>query len=123
VVLFESTRDFQVWRAVVGHSQLLLRSTKTDASPTRIDVLFKPVVAVKLRTVLTGLLVREATSDEADEIIRDAAETRRSDSKVFVIESGNFRGYAIAGVLLTAEDEGEYFERSQLLVDYADDAG
>jgi hypothetical protein len=64
-VMFESNRPFQVWRAVVGHSQLLLRSTKSDAENTRVDVLFKPVRAMKLRTLLDGCVFVRPTARSA----------------------------------------------------------
>jgi hypothetical protein len=88
--MFQSDRSFQLWRAVVGHSQLLLRSTKTEANPTRIEILFKPVRAMKIRTVLEGIRVREARPAEAQEIAREIAETDGSESTFFVIESGDF---------------------------------
>jgi hypothetical protein len=116
-VLFESERDFQLWRAVVGHSQLLFRSTKTESEPTRIDVLFKPVAALKLPTLLHGLRIRNADAGEADEIRREVDQAPTQDSKVFILESGAFEGYVVAGICVTHEDNGEYSDPSALLVD------
>ncbi len=38
-------RRFQLWAYTVSHGSLLLRSTKTDDEPTRVDVLFRNVKA------------------------------------------------------------------------------
>lgn len=114
---FESQRSFRLWRAVVGHHQLLLRSTRTETERTRIDVLFKPVRAVKLRTHMNGLRIREADEKEAGRIARDAGEDRIGASVVFVIESGAFQGYVVASVMATAEDDGGYSDPSSLLED------
>lgn len=116
LTVFESDRQFQLWRAVVGHSQLLLRSTKTEEHPTRIDVLFKPVQGMKLRTLLDGLRIREADPHEANDIARETGEECGDEFKCFVIESRGFRGFVVATVMTTAEDAGEYSDPSQLLV-------
>ncbi|MFF4416025.1 hypothetical protein ACFYY8_26150 [Streptosporangium sp. NPDC001559] len=65
--LFRSDRDFTVWAYTVSHSQLLLR-TRTHADRSRIDIVFKPVEAVKLRTEYHGLVIRCATREESDRI-------------------------------------------------------
>jgi hypothetical protein len=117
VTLFESQRTFQLWRAVVGHSQLLLRSTKTGPDASRIDILFKPVQAMKLRATFDGIRIREAEPEEESAIAADAAQDVLDGFKVFVIESASFRGYVIASVLLASEDDGEYSDPSSLLVE------
>lgn len=122
-MLFESSRCFQLWQAGVGHRHLLLRSPKGDADTTRVDVLFKPVDALKLRTVLSGLRILEADPDEAVLIDVEVGQVDPStptfirDSKVFIIESGAFRGYVIAGVMATHEDDLEYHEPSSFFAD------
>ena len=117
MTLFESERDFQLWRAVVGHSQLLLRSTKSETESTRIDVLFKPVRAMKLLTMLRRLRVREADAGEAIEIARETGEEKDDEGRIFIVESGPFTGFVVAGVMATHEDDGEYGDPSAILVD------
>jgi hypothetical protein len=56
---FSSSRSFQVWRYVVSHRQLLLRSSRTPEVTTRLELLFKNVSAIKLPTHLDALRVRE----------------------------------------------------------------
>lgn len=46
--IFRSERSFALWAFTVSHSQLLLR-TRTAGGGSRIDVLFKPVEAMKVR--------------------------------------------------------------------------
>lgn len=115
-IIVDSSRRFQLWRATVGHGQVLLRSPKTAADPTRIDVLFKPVGAIKIRTTLRGLLVREGSSEEMRKIASDSGESLNAEFKAYVIESETFTGYVVASVALVVEDKGEYDEPSSLYV-------
>jgi hypothetical protein len=112
--IFESSRTFQVWRSTVSHNQLLLRSTKSESDLTRLDVLFKPVSALKLRTHLNGLSVREAASPEAARVLAEASEVERSDQHVYIVESHDFNGWVIAAGVWTNEDQGEYSDPSAL---------
>jgi hypothetical protein len=48
-------RLFQMWLFTVGMTRLLLRSTKSEEHPTRIDVLFQGVQFIGLPTRLDGL--------------------------------------------------------------------
>jgi hypothetical protein len=68
--LFRSVRSFAVWAYTVSHSQLLLR-TRTADGQSRIDVLFKPVKAMKVRTDYDGLAIRCATVHEREQILED----------------------------------------------------
>jgi hypothetical protein len=116
-VLFESSRRFQLWRTIVGHSQMLLRSTKDDANPQRIDVLFKPVEAVKLRTLLHGLRVIELAGAQADAIRAEAAATASAaHNRVYRIESSGFQGWVISGAFFTHTDDLDYHEPSYFLL-------
>ncbi len=100
----------------MGHGQLLLRSVKTDTEPTRIDILFKAVRAMKLRTTLEGLRVQDADAHEGEAIARETGEPPKSDLRFFVIESRGFRGYVVASAMATVEDEGDYNDPSQFPV-------
>jgi hypothetical protein len=53
-------RVFQVWAYTVGMGRLLLRSSKNETFGTRVDVLFQNVRAMKLPTLLDGLVVTVA---------------------------------------------------------------
>ena len=114
-MLYESPRRFLLWKATVSHGELLLRSTQTPAEPTRIDVLFKAVQALNLRTDLTGIRVSEAAPDESTMILASLAghgSTAIDPCKIFVVESNGWRGYVAAGVMAWHEDEGAYNDPS-----------
>jgi hypothetical protein len=64
-VLFESPRRFQLWAQTVSHGQLLFRSPRSSHHPTRVEVLFKPVGAQKVRADYDGLIIRCAANAEA----------------------------------------------------------
>jgi hypothetical protein len=110
---FESPRMFEIWEYTTSHAQRLLRSTKSDISPTRIDVLFKNVKVMNLVTGLDGLAIRQATEDERLRFANEAA--LHSDQPFWVVESTSFRGYVGASLMLTHEDDGEYNDPSALL--------
>lgn len=116
-VLFESDRRFQLWRAVVGHSQLLLRSNTSEMETTRVDFLFKPVRAMKVLAIFEGVRVREARPPEQAEVVKDIGSALSNGEKIFVLESGSFVGYVVASVMKVAEDQGTYADPSHLLVE------
>jgi hypothetical protein len=112
--LFDSTRHFRLWRATASHGLLLLRSNKSATQTTRVEVLFKPVRALKLRASFDGLRVREPNDLERSEIFAEAGEPDNSEARIFVVESGTFRGYVVASAMQVVEDDGEYDELSSL---------
>jgi hypothetical protein len=95
--------------------RLLLRSTKSLTFPTRIDVLFQDVRAVKLPTHLDGLTIREPTDSERRAIDADTGLLSSEGVELFVVEGSGHSGYVIAGVMDTHEDTGEYNDESSLL--------
>ena len=115
-ILIRSDRIFKLWRATVGHSQLLLRSPKTSILETRVDVYFKPVEALKIRTTMQGLFVRDADADESAAVLKDCALVPTEGMNVYVVESKAFRGYVVAGVAAISEDTREFDEPSALYV-------
>ena len=106
-------RRFQMWHYLVGHGTLLLRSTKSERFATRIDVLLKNVSAMHLLSTLEGLAISVATDAESDEL-RAAGwpQGTLADRQVFVVRAAGFRGYVIAGLVTSHEDEGEYYSPS-----------
>jgi hypothetical protein len=111
--IIKSDRRFQIWNYTVSHCSLLLRSTKSADSGTRIDVLFKGVKEFHLPTSFTGLSITEAS--EAD--VRQLCSLRKSpsfdkDVKVFKVQGTDFVGYVAALIVFCHEDEGEYHDPS-----------
>lgn len=111
--IINSERRFQIWKYTVGHTQMLLRSTKSPDFPTRIDVFFKGVEAFHMPTVFTRLSIAEASATE----IRKLCSLRRAASfgettKVFKVQGSDFLGYVAASIVVCHEDRGEYDEPS-----------
>jgi hypothetical protein len=110
VKLEKMDREFMVWAYVIGHGQLLLRSSKTSVLKTRIDVLFKDVAVLHLPKHLDGLTITE----EKDEKAFPAQLTSKMlrSRKVFVVRTSAFIGYVVAGAVFWHEDELEIEEPS-----------
>jgi hypothetical protein len=114
--LFRSERHFSVWAYSLSHSQLLLRARSTTSDgerQPRIDLLFKPVDAVKTRMDYDGLVLRCATVEEHEHILREtgrAADTNR----VFILESGRSADYVVAMAVGWQEDDQDDRDPSEL---------
>jgi len=115
VTLVKVSRIVQVWSYTVSHGQLLLRATKDRDHLTRVDVLFKGVGAMQLPSVMQSLTVKEAEPEEREEILGSTSVSMPEERRCFVLEGPGFRGWVIAGAVVSMEDEGEYFEPSPLL--------
>ena len=107
-------RTFQLWEYHIGHKQLLLRSTKESDHPTRVEVAFKNVRALKIPTVMRDLSISLA-SDSMATAARGQTGTDARTASVFAVVGSGFEGYVIAGVAFGHEDEGEYSDPSPLL--------
>jgi len=111
--IIDSERRFQVWKYTVGHGQLLLRSTKSDEFPSRIDVFFKGVQEFHLPTGLTGLSIAEASEEDVRQLctLRKVAPAGK-DVKVFRVQGRDYLGYVSALIVLCHEDDGDYHDPS-----------
>lgn len=117
--IIHSERQFQIWKYTVGHSQLLLRSTKSAEFPTRIDVFFKGVKEFHLPTVFTGLSITEASEEDIQQLccLRNPVSIAKDD-KVFKVHGSDFLGYITAVIAGCHEDEGEYDDPSFFAKDH-----
>ncbi len=109
--LFRSDRQFQIWAYTATHRQLLLRANPRgtewaadgSASPaereTTIDVLFKPIEALKLKDSFAGLVIRCATVEEAEQITGSLPDLDREDVYVFVLESQGRADYVVSSAV------------------------
>jgi hypothetical protein len=88
----------------VSHSYLLLRSTKTDARPTQIDVMFKGVKRIDLPVLIDNLEVHDLDV-EAD------------GPHGFQLKGSGVEGLVIASVGAWLENDLEYYDPSPLLPD------
>ncbi len=118
--LINFQRPFQSWAYSVSHAQLLIRSGRSDDYATRIDILFKAVIAIKLPTVCHGVRVMEAPPDEAAKMSAESgarylgSQGAKSppSGKLFLTSGVGFSGYVIAGVMFWHEDEGHHYDES-----------
>ncbi|MFS8065641.1 MAG: hypothetical protein ACMG6S_04635 [Byssovorax sp.] len=107
------TRSFSVWRYVIGHGQLLLRSPKTEELSTRVDVGFKNVKYVQLPTLMTTLAIRDGSPGDLPEDLRNVVDL--SSKHVYVLDVGGVKGLVVAGYAAWGEDDGEYYQPSTVL--------
>lgn len=105
------SRTFRLWMYVVSHRALLLRSSRTDIEPSRIDVAFFQVEEVHLPTSLDSLEI-SAYSIESSTDVRRARRESNPESKVFRLQRGS-DWYVIASVCSAAADDKGEFEPSQ----------
>lgn len=111
-------RRFQVWLFDVSHCQLLIRSTKDETHPTRIDLYFKAVLAMNLPTVFDVMRIDvvEASGDDKSILVGAWPSINHEDTfrnrMVYRFFGGPDVPYVVAGYFARHEDSGEYFEPS-----------
>lgn len=110
-----SQRGFQVWRYLVSHRQLLLRSNKGEDNDTRVEVLFKNVTAINLPTHLDGLTIEEPSDGDEQRLAIDFHPVLEPGQRIYRVRGLTYNGHIIAGAVFTAEDTGDYQDSSPLL--------
>ncbi|MER8073485.1 hypothetical protein ABTZ59_35155 [Streptomyces sp. NPDC094034] len=115
--LYESERDFQVWRYAVSHRSLLLRSVKSDSdAASRIDIYFGHIELMLLRPRYEGVSIYEAEADDPAEI-QDRFGVSVSAEGTFMFGSSRasgtdgFAGFEMSGLVISGpparhEDNG-----------------
>jgi len=104
-----------MWNYQVGHAMLLLRSPKDAEHPTRVEIAFKNVHAIKLPTALNDIAISVADEHLA-QLIREEAGVLGESGHVFLMDAfGGTRGYVVAGIAFGQEDQGDYSDPSPLL--------
>jgi hypothetical protein len=106
-------RSFSVWRYVIGHGQLLLRSPKAEELPTRVDVGFKDVGYVQLPVHMTSLAIRVGSLEDLPEELRKVEYFHGKN--VYVMDAGGVKGLVVASYGAWNEDDGEYYQPSTVL--------
>jgi hypothetical protein len=115
--VFRSDREFLLWAYTVSHGQLLLRTPTTSPAGTRqsrIDVLFKPVAAVKVRSSYDGLAIRCASEVEARHVLHAAGLAPGSGHRVLLLGTARDTDYVVAGAVGWLEDAGDARDPSGL---------
>lgn len=72
------------------------------------------VKAMKLPTLLDGLVMTVAVAEAASEISGATGLLPDDETVFYVLDTSACSGYVVAGVVAEAEDDGEYFEPSEL---------
>jgi hypothetical protein len=109
--IFESSRWFSLWAYTISHSQLLFRSRNVGGS--RIDVVFKPVYALKVRGDYDGLVIRYASEDERARVLADLGLPGRP-PHVLILQGGPDPDYVVSLAVGWLEDEGDERDPSRL---------
>jgi len=108
--VFESPRYFKVWAFSTSHTRLLLRSTKEDGWPTRIDLYFGGVSRMLLRPYYSGL--RAGPADPAElAAYRERYGEIPDRSTLFMLEP-DLASFVVSGVMQSYEDEGGFLDPS-----------
>jgi hypothetical protein len=110
----QSDRVFQLWSYTVSMKRLLLRSTKSEQFKTRIDVAFQNVQALELPSTLSGLVVSVASEPMSADITARTGLLPDDEHRFFSVVGSGFTGYVVAGVVVSCEDNGEYYDPSEI---------
>jgi hypothetical protein len=119
-VLFEWDRAFTLWGYTGSHSVLLFRSVRDGDDGTRIDLVFKPVDAMRIQTRYRALTVRVAPEDRAAEVLAGIAGATRDDRVLELLGPDGDAGYVVCLATGCHEDNGEYWEPSPFAMDLTD---
>jgi hypothetical protein len=107
--------EFAIWSFTIGHGRLLLRRTKSKEHPTRVDILLKDVGWMCIPATFTDIQIREGRREDVEDMLLAAGSPREAGRKVFVLSGPAWRGYVLAAVVASREDDGEYDDPSALL--------
>ena len=113
---FQSDRRFELWRYTVSHSQLLLRSNKTNELSTRVEILFKGVDAVNLCSLLNGISIGPCPAGSPEHALVGNVDLRYRG--LYRVSTNGFNGYVVAAAIFVAEDDLDYNGPSTLLTDF-----
>lgn len=94
-----------------------MRSVPSREHPSREEVLFRNVHAIKATTQVDSFSIRRPSQEEIEQIELDIGESvAELGLEAFVIESGKRTGYIVASEFVTAEDAGDYKTPSSILI-------
>jgi hypothetical protein len=113
--IIDCKRKFAVFSYNINHGLLLIRSGKTPAHRTRIDILFQDVWAIECRTEFEDLRIEEVAPDFLNSVRSKAAAVLEPGHKVYALKSSDWVGFVVGGIVSHHEDEGEFFAPSYLL--------
>lgn len=109
---FQSDRFFEFWNYTVSHGQLLLRANKTNALPTRVEILFKGVLVMSLTARLRGIAI-DVVQDS--EVLHSLGSFDIEGRSIYRVTTADFAGYVAAASFFVHEDDLDFDEPSALL--------
>ncbi|MDN3584378.1 hypothetical protein [Mucilaginibacter flavus] len=111
--IFKSDRYFTAFDFVLGHGQLLLRSSKDDSNKKNIDIIFFGTKYVQLFTSLWGIRIKLVEKDKGLIKYNSVGLFLNSDINfLFEIETKDEKYYIAASYLKVYENELEFNETS-----------
>jgi hypothetical protein len=115
---YASQRTFQLFSYGVTHGLLLLRSCKTDTDPTRVDILFREVRAMELRSWFEGIEIVEEESS-AFLAARPSRPVPMFDKEIrfYRLKGTGWEGFVVGGIVSYLEDDGDFADPSALIDD------
>lgn len=117
-LVFESKRRFNVFSFQASHGLLLLRSPKSNESHTRIDILFRDVRAMELRTFCSGgIFIKRADAKSIEGLPSRPKDTMEPGHQVFIVGGPGWSGFVVSGRVDYLEDEGTAMGPSTLIGD------
>lgn len=123
-VLFEWQREFTLWGYTGSHSVMLFRSAKgdpdQDGPATRIDLVFKPVHALSVRTRYQSLTVRVASAERTEQVLGPLGSAWPEQCVIELVGADATSDHIVCVAVGCHEDEGENWEPSAFATDLTD---
>ena len=118
--IYASDRIFHLFSYGVTHGQLLFRSCKTDTDPKRVDILFREVRAMELRSWFEGIeIVEEENSSFLGSRPSRPIPMFDKEIRFYRLKGSGWEGFVVGGLVSYFEDDGEFFDPSGLIEDTA----
>jgi len=96
-IVFQSNRKFKLWKYLVSHGQLLLRSNPESLGASRCEVIFRHVASLQLETDFEGLTIKEVSESELSATSSSVHIPERSaGAKVYLLSTLTSNGYVVA---------------------------
>ena len=113
---YEGDREFSVFVYLISHGLLLLRSGKSEAHPTRVDILFQDVRWIGIPGLMNGVRIERGDRAEIPIPLTPTIARDAEDLSVYrVISEGVSHCLLASRTVSFSEDEMEFFEASPLL--------
>ena len=104
-IVFESGRQFILGSYAASHGLLLFRSRKSNASPTRMDVLFQDVRAMDVRAWTEGLKVELSDVESLKGQPSNPAEMIETGLVVYKVSGRGWQGFVVASERVSSKED------------------